>query len=348
MSFGFGVGDFLAVGKLAWAVYKSCKDAPESFSNMSTEVLLLHAVLKEVEEALADEPLTESKKLNLATIGSGCHSVLSDLQILLTKYESMGPQSRRTWDRMKWGSNDVTGLRARLTSNTILLTTFLVISQVTCSEDSIDLSRNFKMAIKDGSEDIVRLILYHIAKSDKELQKRRDFQIAYRDYINFSHCKALKLFLDHRADINFRPSSGESLFTTVVVTNQDYNLATFPLFEGVNVDWLRDHKAVAMYLKAHHDSSGLILLMGNSLILSPIDDNGAEPLDWGVQHGFQQIARHFLDLGALSNIQNRKDLQAKVSYDQQRAINQPFKRYQNYIIADENAVPTPRLNQDRK
>ncbi|CZT00757.1 related to L-2,4-diaminobutyrate decarboxylase [Rhynchosporium agropyri] len=125
MSFGFGVGDFLAVGKLAWAVYKSCKDAPESFNNMSTEVLLLHAVLKEVEEALADEPLTESKKLSLATIGSGCHSVLSDSQILLTKYESMGTQSRRTWDQMKWGSNDVTGLRARLTSNTILLTTFL-------------------------------------------------------------------------------------------------------------------------------------------------------------------------------------------------------------------------------
>ena len=25
MSFGFGVGDFLAVGNLAWKVYRSCK-----------------------------------------------------------------------------------------------------------------------------------------------------------------------------------------------------------------------------------------------------------------------------------------------------------------------------------
>lgn len=83
MSFGFVVGDFLAMGKLAWSVYKSCKDAPESFSNISAEVLSLHAILKEVEETLADSPLTESKQRSLATIENGCQMVLSDLQAII-------------------------------------------------------------------------------------------------------------------------------------------------------------------------------------------------------------------------------------------------------------------------
>lgn len=125
MSFGYSVGDFIAVGHLAWSVYKSCKEAPESFGNISVEVLSLHAVLKEVEELLEDQPLSASKKNSLATITSGCQDVLKDLQRLTKKYESLGTKSKRTWDRMRWGSNDIAELRQRLTSNTVMLTAFV-------------------------------------------------------------------------------------------------------------------------------------------------------------------------------------------------------------------------------
>jgi hypothetical protein len=54
MSFGFGVSDFVALGTLAWQVYRSCRDAPENFGNVSQDVLSLHAVLREVEEDLSD------------------------------------------------------------------------------------------------------------------------------------------------------------------------------------------------------------------------------------------------------------------------------------------------------
>lgn len=43
----------------------------------------------------------------------------------MAKYESRGTQSKRTWDRMRYGSSDVSELRARLTSNTLLLTVFM-------------------------------------------------------------------------------------------------------------------------------------------------------------------------------------------------------------------------------
>ena len=39
MSFGFGVGDFLAVGNLAWTVYQSCKGLNEEFQEVCREAL---------------------------------------------------------------------------------------------------------------------------------------------------------------------------------------------------------------------------------------------------------------------------------------------------------------------
>lgn len=125
MSFGYGVGDCLAVATLAWQVYKSCRDAPESFSNIQIEVLSLHAVLKEVEESLPDQQLTTSRQHSLATISQGCEAVLRDLKALIDRYESLGSKSKRTWDRMKWSSTEVAELRARLTSNTVLLIAFM-------------------------------------------------------------------------------------------------------------------------------------------------------------------------------------------------------------------------------
>jgi hypothetical protein len=125
MSFGYSVGDFIAVGQLAWSVYKSCRDAPGSFKNISLEVLSLHAVIKEAEETLSEQPFPTSKQEGLATVTTGCKAVLRDLQALVEKYESLGSQSKRTWDRLKWGSNDIAELRARLTSTTVLLTAFM-------------------------------------------------------------------------------------------------------------------------------------------------------------------------------------------------------------------------------
>ena len=125
MSFGFSVSDFVTLGQLAWKVYKSCKDAPQSFQNISQEVLSLSAVLREAEEVFSGKPLPQRTSEGLKTVGDGCHSVLKDLQSLLDRYESLGTQAKRTWDRVGWCSNDITELRARLTSNTSLRAAFI-------------------------------------------------------------------------------------------------------------------------------------------------------------------------------------------------------------------------------
>jgi hypothetical protein len=125
MSFGYSVGDFVTLGQLAWKVYKSCKDAPESFSNISQEVLSLHTVLKEAEEILSEQSLSASKQVSLKTVSDGCYRVLQDLQCLLARHESLGVKSKRTWDRLRWGSQDIEALRSRLISNTVLLVAFI-------------------------------------------------------------------------------------------------------------------------------------------------------------------------------------------------------------------------------
>jgi hypothetical protein len=125
MNFGYGVGDFISLGTLAWRVYKSCKGAPEAFGDISLEVLSLQAVLKEAEETVFAQPLSPAKQERLKTVGDGCHHVLTDLDNLCKTYQSLGTQSKRTWDRLRWGSEDVAELRLRLISNTGLLTAWI-------------------------------------------------------------------------------------------------------------------------------------------------------------------------------------------------------------------------------
>ena len=123
--FGFGVGDFVAVGTLAWTVFKSCKEAPESFSNIHIEVLSLHALTKEAEETVFKSPLTPERGARLAVVKDGCMAVLTDLDELVKKYESLGTKSKRSWDRLGWGTQDVNEIRLRLNTSVTLLSAFI-------------------------------------------------------------------------------------------------------------------------------------------------------------------------------------------------------------------------------
>ena len=125
MSFGYGASDVLAVGKLAYVVFKSCKDAPGSFRNVSAEVASMHTVLKEVEESVAAQSLSPERQARLKPSIDCCKDVLEELQKLIDKYQSLGTQSKRTWDRMGFGLKDIESIRLRLLSSVVLLNTFL-------------------------------------------------------------------------------------------------------------------------------------------------------------------------------------------------------------------------------
>jgi hypothetical protein len=132
MNAGYGVGDVIAVSTFAWSVYKSCKDAPQQFHEISGEVSRLHIILKETGEVLTDlnEDLKPSKEAQLRELMTGCQEVLTDLEELLSKFRSLGSRSRRTFDRLRWSQGDVMTLRDRIVSNTTLLGTFCTTAQM--------------------------------------------------------------------------------------------------------------------------------------------------------------------------------------------------------------------------
>ncbi|KFA71406.1 hypothetical protein S40288_04315 [Stachybotrys chartarum IBT 40288] len=125
MSLGVGVGDVILVSSLAWKLYKSCKDSSEEFQQVSMDLMSLHAVLRETEDYLQEHSDLPASRVNrLQILCSGCNPVLTELEALFNKYESLGTQQQRTWDRVRWGLKDLTDLRARLVCSTTMLNAF--------------------------------------------------------------------------------------------------------------------------------------------------------------------------------------------------------------------------------
>ena len=108
-------------------------------------------MLKEGEELLFIHPLPPTRAERLQIIKEGCEKVLVDLQNLVEKYESLGAQSKRTWDRMRWGNEDIAEIRARLTSNISLLAAFISTSQVSVETKLDKFIEEYRQGYKETS-----------------------------------------------------------------------------------------------------------------------------------------------------------------------------------------------------
>ncbi|OBT79526.1 hypothetical protein VF21_01313 [Pseudogymnoascus sp. 05NY08] len=125
MSFGVGIGDIILLGTLTWKLYKNCKESSAEFNRISSEVASLHVVIKETEEYVSEtEGLSPSRDARLTILIDGCKEVLTELESLLNNYESLGTQAQRSWDRVRWGLEELADARSRIISNTSLLTAF--------------------------------------------------------------------------------------------------------------------------------------------------------------------------------------------------------------------------------
>ncbi|KAM0270232.1 hypothetical protein ACHAQH_009514 [Verticillium albo-atrum] len=125
MNFGVGVGDVVLISGLAWKLFKAYKDASDDFKQVSTDIMSLHAVLRETEDYLQEHTDLDISRVNrLQMLCDGCKPILDELEALVTKYDSLGTQAQRTWDRMRFGLQDLAELRSRLISSTTMLSAF--------------------------------------------------------------------------------------------------------------------------------------------------------------------------------------------------------------------------------
>ena len=138
MSFGYGVGDVMAVSRLALKVIIAYKDAPGDYRNISDEVESLHIIIKKAAQHFESTSLGDDSRQEGQKVLKGCQNVLEDLDTLIEKYNSLASASAsaststsQVLQRMKLGASQVLGtediatLRARLTSNTTMLNGFI-------------------------------------------------------------------------------------------------------------------------------------------------------------------------------------------------------------------------------
>ncbi|KAH8193937.1 hypothetical protein TruAng_011895 [Truncatella angustata] len=116
MSFGFSVGDFLAVIELANRVRKDFAGAPDQFQQITHEIRSLTIVLQDVDNFVASNDLPDTKESDLYEIIGNCRRVLEDLHVR--------KRVKRVWKRFKWDPDEIRDLRNRITSNITVLDAF--------------------------------------------------------------------------------------------------------------------------------------------------------------------------------------------------------------------------------
>ncbi|KAI1661134.1 hypothetical protein F4813DRAFT_378815 [Daldinia decipiens] len=142
MSFGFSIGDFLAVIELASKVRKEFAGAPSQFQEISAEIRSLMIILQDVEDDddISNQELSDEQKRNLGEFTSSCQRVLDDLRKAISKYDTLGSEQhgikrgKRVWERLRWDASEIRDFRSRITSNIQLLVSF----QQQCSSRTIN------------------------------------------------------------------------------------------------------------------------------------------------------------------------------------------------------------------
>jgi hypothetical protein len=95
------------------------------YKNVLGEAISLHILLKKTDELIVEEtPLNAEAAARLNQISMACKEVLDELEDLLDKYNSLGTQAQRTWDRMEFGSENIATIRSRLMAHAGMLTAF--------------------------------------------------------------------------------------------------------------------------------------------------------------------------------------------------------------------------------
>ena len=128
MSFGYGVGDLIAVSRLALKVYTAYRDALDDYRDVADEVRSLHIIINKAARHFESTTLSNKIQQGGKEVLEGCQNVLKDLDALIEKYNALAPASANTnqvFQRIKLGTEDIVALRARLTSNTTLFNSFI-------------------------------------------------------------------------------------------------------------------------------------------------------------------------------------------------------------------------------
>ncbi|PGH08326.1 hypothetical protein AJ79_06013 [Helicocarpus griseus UAMH5409] len=126
--FGFEVGGFIAVVRLANEVRQRFVDAPEQFAAISVDVRGLSIILQDANVFFSRHKLIDQQARDLEVILGECHNVLRELNewlddnaILSYNPDTFREKSRQILKRLSWDPDTLNGFRDCITSNISIL-----------------------------------------------------------------------------------------------------------------------------------------------------------------------------------------------------------------------------------
>ena len=124
--FGWGVGDIIAMSRLAVKVYTAYRDAPDDYKHISDEVKSLQILIDKAAPYFKSTSLNNNSRQEARQALKGCKDVLEGLNSLIEKYNSSSSsRTSQVLKRIRLGTEDIASLRVRLISNTALLNAFI-------------------------------------------------------------------------------------------------------------------------------------------------------------------------------------------------------------------------------
>ncbi|CAL5866963.1 uncharacterized protein PFLUO_LOCUS1175 [Penicillium psychrofluorescens] len=128
MSFGFGVGDFLAILALANDLRGRFAQAPQEYKAITEEVESLIFALHRI-DGLDEKEFGDQEKEGVNKVIQGCDNVLQELDSKLSRLHIVANDStsdwkgrvRQSWERIRWDQAEINNFRSRIVSNISLL-----------------------------------------------------------------------------------------------------------------------------------------------------------------------------------------------------------------------------------
>ncbi|KAJ5154763.1 uncharacterized protein N7500_010202 [Penicillium coprophilum] len=132
MSFGYSLGDFLAILKLANDLRKQFRDAPIQYKEVADDVRKLSNVLRVIEDYKPDHSLSDQQTESLKVLSQNCGEVLKQLRGTLERYShvmgadhSTKVRIQRAWKKITWDSKEAIYFHEKIDSEITHFSLFL-------------------------------------------------------------------------------------------------------------------------------------------------------------------------------------------------------------------------------
>jgi hypothetical protein len=131
MSLGISPSDFVSLPQFAWRIWRTCRDAPDDFKELRSEVASFYAILHTLEESKGTYETSPALQTQLNTIEQGCWELLRKIEKALSSFHSLDAarRQRRSWirrqaDSLRYGSYNISALRHQITAHTSSVAAF--------------------------------------------------------------------------------------------------------------------------------------------------------------------------------------------------------------------------------